>query len=383
MYFTGSAGSDYDSAPYDSTPDERADIRRVVALAALYGGNVRPVDVLDLGSGFGRVLEQVAPFTTGRLVGVDASRVACEGARARLAAYGDRSAIIAAEFQNAGLEDLGQFDLILCLGTLYALPQEEQAALLEMMGRLLRPGGAIVISYYAGLIGHFRYEALRLVRESVRPGSSHEDALNQGRTWLRQFQDVLEQSDPMLPLWREALTVGEATFSHEVLGHGAAPLRHSDLNRSLMVHGAGFASILPTDLYGQLPTPELRAVKADVEDIGGGSHRYGLFVRPQGEAHVFTTDVAGVVWLSNASPIPDQPGRYRNTGGVEYDIGSPHIHSLLETIGSGPLEWREIMQAMTEREGHADASSLTAEVAGLWRMELIYPCPAHMLDLSR
>ena len=106
-----------------------------------------PFGMIDLGCGEGRLGRFFfARSRLDRYVGVDGSAALLEVARAQL---GDRPvALLRRDLSDpAGLVGLEQADVVACLATLQHIPQEERrAALVGAMGRLLLPGGVLLLS---------------------------------------------------------------------------------------------------------------------------------------------------------------------------------------------------------------------------------------------
>jgi ArsR family transcriptional regulator len=97
---------------------------------------------LDIGTGTGRLLELLAPRVSAGL-GIDASRAMLALARSRLARPGlTRCAVRLADMYRLPLPD-GGFDLVVMQMVLHHA--EDPAAALAEAGRVLRPGGRLVV----------------------------------------------------------------------------------------------------------------------------------------------------------------------------------------------------------------------------------------------
>ena len=117
--------------------------------------------VLDVGCGSGRIGEFVLEAGASRYLGIDFSEPMIELARARLARFDDRAALVREDFLSAQLE--GTFDVILAVGLFDYLPNPE--AFVARMFEHCAPGGVVVGSFPAwslvkGPIRKVRYEWL-------------------------------------------------------------------------------------------------------------------------------------------------------------------------------------------------------------------------------
>lgn len=105
---------------------------------------------VDVGTGDGRLLDLLAPLYE-RVVAVDREDVQLDRARARLAERGYSNVqLLAAEFDSGQLSKLvrqhGGADVVFASRVLHHAPRPGQAV--RALGKLLRPGGALVIIDY-------------------------------------------------------------------------------------------------------------------------------------------------------------------------------------------------------------------------------------------
>jgi SAM-dependent methyltransferase len=115
--------------------------------------------VLDVGCGSGRIGEFILEAGASRYLGIDFSEPMIDLARARLATFDERAALVRDDFLTVQLED--SFDVILALGLFDYLPNPEQFA--ARMCRHCAPGGVVVASFPAwslvkGPLRKVRYE---------------------------------------------------------------------------------------------------------------------------------------------------------------------------------------------------------------------------------
>lgn len=99
---------------------------------------------LELGCGTGRLLMPLLAAGA-RVVGLDRNSTMLDGARQRVAAYGDRARLVEGDMRHFNLGD--HFDLALIgLNTfMHLLTTHEQLDCLESIWRHLRPGGWLVL----------------------------------------------------------------------------------------------------------------------------------------------------------------------------------------------------------------------------------------------
>lgn len=105
--------------------------------------------VLDVATGTGRLpyflLQE--PSFNGRVVGLDASGKMLAQAQQKLRPYGDRAALVRQSAQDLPFA-AGGFDGVTCLEALEFLP--DAVAALQEMVRVLRPGGALLVTRRCG-----------------------------------------------------------------------------------------------------------------------------------------------------------------------------------------------------------------------------------------
>lgn len=99
--------------------------------------------VLDVGCGSGRIGEHVVEAGAGQYLGVDFSEPMIELARDRLARFGPRVSLLAADFLTAELS--GSYDVVLALGLFDYLPQPHLFT--RRMFALCAENGCLVASF--------------------------------------------------------------------------------------------------------------------------------------------------------------------------------------------------------------------------------------------
>lgn len=282
MYFSGSVGGDYDAAPFDSMPRDVADLERITALLSSRGLHHPVADVLDLGCAFGRQLLQASTGASGRLVGVDGSQKHCDGARDLLSSLSNRTEIIHSDFAEITAQILGRFDAIYCLGTICTVPAPIRDQLLSIAVSCLRPGGFLVLSYYAGTAGYISMAMGQYIRFLRIAGDDLPTGIARARSTLSALLAFGESAPAIEAVIRQAeavRAVPDVAMAHEGLGHGIELQNTAAIAGALGVHGFQFHGYLDLDPQNfECPAGE-RLYRAETLDLLQGGFRYALFAR--------------------------------------------------------------------------------------------------------
>ena len=128
----------------------------------------RPERILDMGCGVGYLISEIQSKTRAKVVGVDLSRSAVEGAKNMFPGL----SLVRADFLKPPLTP-GSFDWILAINVIEHLEGHQQIDFLETVERLLREDGALVLStpeprsMYSKLVIHDPTHKKELTREAV------------------------------------------------------------------------------------------------------------------------------------------------------------------------------------------------------------------------
>jgi trans-aconitate 2-methyltransferase len=151
------APRDWDGATYDRIADPMARWGVDVLERLPLEGNET---VLDAGCGSGRVTERLLDrLPRGHVIAVDASPSMVDAARARLAPFGDRVALLVADLAAPLPVAPASVDAVLSTATLHWIADHD--AVFRNLARVLRPGGRLVAQYGGG-------ENIARVRAAIR-----------------------------------------------------------------------------------------------------------------------------------------------------------------------------------------------------------------------
>ncbi len=368
--------SDYDAVIYDPAGDPILDPARFLPLAALFGLNSAPAEVLDLACGAGGQLTVLAARAAGRIVGLDISTKATQLAKQRFETLGKSADIRCVDLLDVEAGDLGQFDLISCIGSLYVVPSRVREKMLNLIGRCLRPGGIVLLSHYAGLSSQVAVNLQRLVQAAVDPLGSYEQRIADGRTVVAQFVAMArEQGAPEVVIRRAEASAGlpDVVFYHELLGGHLETLHTLELHKSLGQYGIGFVGNIIPEPTLFLPTSDERALTVDGIDSMMGGYRYCMYGKWPGPSEALNLSAQGVAW--STSLRRQNETQYLAEHGQTATIPNQITQAVLATLADGPKPWGEALakaRSLVGADG-VNEDALRADVAILWSAGLLSP----------
>mgnify|MGYP001112861243 CR=1 FL=1 len=377
----------YDALVFDPEPNPLTDPRIIFGHAAAFGQVRKPADVLDIGCGTGMQLLQASSHVGGRLVGTDISPVACERARQKLAPFGERATILCQDILELDPEELGEFDLIYVIGVIYVTPEEVQRKILNLIGRCLRPGGAVQITYYAGTVSAIRASLHATLRTAAGNAASREEAIAIARASLDSLSEAVadrEGADMLRMAIDETRKHTDLFFFHEVLNEAFCSIQTGWLERELSESGVGFAGYLrPFDLDNSIGSRE-RALLADKVDSMRGQYRRAIFAKFDGPAPGAIEEWP-VAWASQlvrertGAFEARQPFRIPHTE-IVVEAGNPATSAAFYALAEGPRRWPEIAEAVTHaletagmEAGPAEWRVVQSNLGEMWKHGFIVP----------
>lgn len=348
----------YDAEPYDRGPTSGIEPRFILGAAALMGGVTSADGVLDIGCGVGTALGVAANVTNGPLVGVDISRTSCAIARERLATHGERVKIVHADLMDLAPQDLGQFDLIYLVGLIYVAPAEVRAKALDLAAACLKPGGCLVITYYAGVVPLIRSWVHRLLKPYPRQDGPLSNTISFMRGDLAALREDLGAKDPA-NLARIALNdligLPDQEFEHEVFGAPLDIVQTHEIEALMAPHGVRFCAYLHGPFHASAPSSQVRALKTDAYDLRLGGYRTALFVKTAHDGP-FDVSTPGVLWATSL-PLRDEgadrDAPYITQTGAQLTFHNPLIRAAIESLHDGYKTFDELWADLQLREPEA------------------------------
>lgn len=368
----------YDTVIHEVAFRQPLGVSALLGQAALYGALPQGGDVLDLGCGTGIYLQAAGKVMAGRLVGIDLSRKSIEIAAARCAGFGARADLRCADFLDLDPGELGQFDLIYHIGVHYVTPPLVRKRLLDLIGRCLKPGGTVVISYYAGLRPLIRRNLIQTLRAMDDPHAGVAERIAAIRRHIEELAALKSADDGTLT--RATLNSVRASTDdilfHETLTHEFEVLDTMSLATSLASRGVRFLGYAQANMFDMLPTPLERARGAARMDYLGGSYRQAVFSRlPDGAAGVDLRSPA-VRWRLLAARTGKTATGATYSDGVSSANATGSLANVMEALEQRPLGWRDMLAIVeaNRRPGDLDdAGVLEDALKVIWPRRLVMP----------
>lgn len=178
----------YDQVPYPLRSYPAAHIRRLEAVATLFGMHPQPISscrVLELGSAAARnLIPQSMDFPQSDFVGVEQSERQIDQGRSIITTLG----LDNIELRQADLLDVdaswGQFDYILCHGVYSWVPENVREEILAICKKMLSPNGVALVSYNILPGWHFRGVIRDLMLYHISRFEQPEERISQARAIL-------------------------------------------------------------------------------------------------------------------------------------------------------------------------------------------------------
>lgn len=382
-----SISSSYDLVPYDPAAHDLLKPPSLFGAAAVYGCRPAWEDVLDLGCGSGSQLAAAGETMGGRLVGIDLSSVACDGARQRCGPLGPRAEILQADFLDLSPADLREFDLIYLLGTIYVVPDPVRDHLLDLVAGCLKPGGVAMIGYYSGLMPSAKAHLYRIARALVPEATPAAEAVEQLRAILAEIAEhAMEPCVSITTALQQVRSLTDVELFHEALNPAFAPALTLAIEARLARAGIQFLTFFEPNGCGRGSSSRQRAASSEMLDLAGGGYRRALFGRPIEGMNTCSLFASGATWggaLVRTSAPGDYgiPGAYHDKKSrLDVCVHDPGAQALLDEMIVQPGRLPDLAsraRPRLEKAGFATASldelALEGILGEMWDYRLIVP----------
>jgi SAM-dependent methyltransferase len=266
----------YDRVPYPTGTYSQTHVRRLAAMARLFGVNapdVRTCRVLEIGCGEGaNLIGMAVDLPDSQFVGIDISQSAI-----------DRAVEVATE---AGLENItfrqgdvmeligrpGECDYVITHGVFSWVPRPVQEKILELCERVLAPTGIAYISYSTYPGWHTREMVAEMMRFHTVGVDDPDVAVNEGLGLLQAVARTLGTDNPyatiiLSEVERLAQRNRSATF-HDELATETKPLLFEEFVKRLRPYSLQFMAEadFSTMVYDDLPAEASSALEEIRDD---------------------------------------------------------------------------------------------------------------------
>ncbi|MBS0003239.1 MAG: class I SAM-dependent methyltransferase [Thioalkalivibrio sp.] len=385
----------YDEIPYDSVPitethpDRLAVIGRLFGLAAPDPARAR---ILELGCAAGGNLLPIAFHLPGtRCTGVELSRAqAFAGAEACRALDLDNAEIRHQDILQVPLEG-EPFDYIVAHGVFSWVPTAVQEHVLALCGARLAPGGVAYVSYNTLPGGRQRSMLRDMLLHHVREIASPQERLAGAREMLAFLATPLVETPPGHDWLRKELerlrSARDSYLYHEYLAETNEPVLFREFVDRAAAHGLQyladtrlhtmFPSTLGADAAASLARfDELTVAEQYSDFLTLRPFRRSLLCRSS-ESLTREIDLDPLFALPLYTDLaPDPEGVFRNAAGQAFQVETPLLRAVVESLSAAFPRARLLEEIMPEaseraaRSGHAptsgDIRSLPEELFSLF-----------------
>jgi SAM-dependent methyltransferase len=189
----------YDAVPYQSDPFPHSQPDRLCLIGRLFGGSPKAVDtarVLELGSAAGNNIIPLAyNFPNSSFLGVELSDVQVQtGNRVINDLRLENIQLLKQDIRDFGPEE-GQFDYIICHGTLSWVPDEVQKKIFQICRDNLAPEGLAYISYNCFPGWHLRLLIREMLLYHTKSAASDIERINKARDLAKFLSESIQSQD--------------------------------------------------------------------------------------------------------------------------------------------------------------------------------------------
>jgi SAM-dependent methyltransferase len=265
----------YDRVPYPTATYTQTHVRRLAAIARLFGVNapdIRACRVLEIGCGEGANLVGMAvDLPESQFVGIDLSQTAI----ARATELARHAGVENVTFRQVDVAELigrpGECDYVIAHGVFSWVPREVQDKILELCERVLAPTGIAYISYNTYPGWHVREMMAEMMRFHTIGVDDAEMAVTEGLGLVQAVGRSLGEDNPyakaILSEMERIVRRNKVVTFHDDLSPDMKPLLFSDFIKRAKTNNLQFLAEADytTMVYEDLPA-EARSALDEIRD---------------------------------------------------------------------------------------------------------------------
>lgn len=265
----------YDRVPYPTATYTQTHVRRLAAIARLFGVNapdIRSCRVLEIGCGEGANLVSMAvDLPESQFVGIDLSQTAI----ARANELARHAGVENVTFRQVDVAELigrpGECDYVIAHGVFSWVPKDVQDKLLELCERVLAPTGIAYISYNTYPGWHVREMMAEMMRFHTMGVEDAETAVSEGLGLVQAVGRSLGEDSPyakaILSEMERIVRRNKVVTFHDDLSPEMKPLLFADFMKRAKAANLQFLAEADytTMVYEDLPA-EAKAALDEIRD---------------------------------------------------------------------------------------------------------------------
>lgn len=397
----------YDRVPYPTATYTQTHVRRLAAIARLFGVNapdVRTSRVLEIGCGEGaNLISMAVDLPDSQFVGIDVSETAIARANEMAAHAGVENVT----FRHLDVAELigrpGECDYVIAHGVFSWVPRDVQDKMLDLCERVLAPTGIAYISYNTYPGWHVREMMAEMMRFHTSGTEDPETAVNEGLGLVLAVGRALGEDNPyakaiLVEMERVARRNKVVTF-HDDLSPEMKPLLLSEFLKRARSRGLQFMAEADytTMVYDDLPQ-EARSALEEIRDDAPRREQYldffklrkiretllcraDLTVLPEASSGAFDVLYFGVPLMPVRPPdyTNEDPAEFVGQNNMAVTVAQPLVKAAIATLCEAwpsRLRFTEILEKaeakllLPEPNGTVMLSELILKMYGAGLMEV-------------
>jgi len=378
----------YDRVPYPTATYTQTHVRRLAAIARLFGVNapdIRSCRVLEIGCGEGANLVGMAvDLPESQFVGVDLSQTAI----ARATELARHAGVENVTFRQVDIAELvgrpGECDYVIAHGVFSWVPKEVQDKILDLCERVLAPTGIAYISYNTYPGWHVREMMAEMMRFHTQGVEDPEAAVTEGLGLVQAVGRALGDDNPyakaILSEMERIVRRNKVVTFHDDLSPDMKPLLFGDFIKRAKANNLQFLAEADytTMVYDDLPA-DARAALEEIRDDPVRREQYldffklrrlretllcrsNLTVLPEASNGAFDVLYFGVPLEPSAVPdySTEEPLEFVGQRNMSVTVAQPFVKAAIAVMCEAwpaRLRFQEVLEKAQERLPQPEAAA--------------------------